>query len=50
MIRDHDVRRQPASRAYEFVKFAATPRRQEPNRPVPVEEFDRQGMGVAAKE
>jgi len=50
MIRNHNLRRQPASRANEFVKYPATPGRQEPNHPVPVEEFDREGMGVAAKE
>jgi hypothetical protein len=50
MIRNHNLRRQPANRANEFVKYPATPGRQEPNHPVPVEEFDREGMGVAAKE
>lgn len=50
MIHDHDFRRHPDSGADECVKYPATARRQEPNHPVPVEEFDREGMGVAAKE
>lgn len=31
-------------------KMQARPPRQEPNHPVPVDEFDRERMGIAAKE
>ena len=50
MNRFDRVRPQSESNANSFSKVQAQSLRHEPNHPVPVDEFGREGMGVAAKE
>jgi hypothetical protein len=50
MTRNRDFRRQFVSRMNGLIKDQARPLKREHNHPVPLDEFDREGMGLAAKE
>jgi hypothetical protein len=50
MPRNDDIRRQLVGRPNTVARAQTTRLRQETNHPVPIDEFDREGMGVAAKE
>jgi hypothetical protein len=50
MPRNDDSRRQLVGRPNKVARAQATRFRQETNHPVPIDEFDRESMGVAAKE
>ena len=50
MNRNNDLRREFVATASGRTKVQPRPMRHEPNHPVPVEEFARESMGLAAKE
>lgn len=50
MTRNNDFRREFVETVSDRTKILAKSPRQESNHPVPVDEFDRERMGIAAKE